>query len=88
MLYAKAEINIKDNGQSPALHHAVRVKSDDIVWHLTENVNCRIDLADDAGLSPLHLAVLNGSWTNTDILLNAGANHKVSDRNQIINTIP
>ena len=75
-------MNIKDNGQSSALHHAVRVKSDDIVLHLTENANCRIDLPDGAGFSPLHLAVQDGSWTITDILLNAGANHKVSGQNQ------
>ena len=78
LLKANADLNVRDNGLETALHHAVRIDSDEIVLNLVEAAaNCGLSVLDTRGLTPLHLAVERGNWILTDILLNGGANYKV-----------
>ncbi len=63
------DVNTRDRQHWTALHAAVDGLHLDVVLDILNHTEVNPNLPDYRGLTPLHLAVINGSWALTHALL-------------------
>jgi ankyrin repeat protein len=80
---AKIDVNAKDRDCRSALHHAVRLKSDDVmsdIINLLLSANIKPELFNNSGYCALHEAVLNQNVKAIELLANNPENAKIVDK--------
>lgn len=77
------DVNARDTGESTALHQAVRCahkKEMDFVELLLKKPNILVDAQDKYGNTPLMLAVMKGRVHDVELLVQAGADQHVKNK--------
>ena len=82
LINAGADINISDNGQWTALHRAAFNGHSFIVGELIKAPHVHLNVRNENGHTPLHVAVMSDITLSARLLIDAGADINISDNGQ------
>ena len=82
LIDAGADINISDHKQRTALHMAADLGDDDIVDALIKRPDVNLNVRNENGYTPLHIAAGRGREQSARLLIDAGADINIPDHKQ------